>query len=223
MKILLIEDSKHLQASLSKAFKKCGFACDFAFDGEEGLWFAENNEYDVIVLDLMLPKIDGLTILKTLRAKGKETPVLILSARDTLGDKVGGLGIGADDYLTKPFELDELIARISALIRRKYKNKNPIIKIGENIEINTSKKSVNINSNEVTLTPREYNILEYLAQRKGQLVSRTEIENHIYDYEKDLMSNVVDSTICNLRKKLTGSTQSNIIQTKRGLGYIIND
>ncbi|MEI6079583.1 MAG: response regulator transcription factor [bacterium] len=218
MKILLVEDSKRLQESLQKAFKNMGYAVDFALDGEEGLWLAQNNDYDIVILDLMIPKMDGATVLKNLRETDKKTPVLILSARDAMEDKVGGLNIGADDYLTKPFALEELTARINAVVRRKYSSDKNIVKFS-NVEMDISSKKVHIKGKEVDLTPREYTVLEYILLRRGKLVSRTEIESHVYNYSKELMSNVVDSVVCNIRKKL-GSSGSLII-TRRGFGYII--
>jgi DNA-binding response OmpR family regulator len=217
MKILLIEDSRRLQESLQKAFKNMGYAVDFALDGEEGLCLAQENDYDVVVLDMMLPKMDGATVLKKLREK-KKTPVLILSAKDSMDDKVGGLNIGADDYLTKPFALEELTARINALLRRKYSSEKNIVKFSD-IEVDISKKKAFQKGKEVDFTPREYAVLEYILLRKGTLVSRTEIEAHIYDFNKELMSNVVDSVVCSVRKKL--GTSGSLIKTRRGFGYII--
>ncbi len=217
MKMLLIEDSRRLQESLQRAFKNIGYAVDFALDGEEGLWLAQSNDYDVIILDMMLPKMDGATVLKNLREK-KKTPVLILSARDSMDDKVGGLNIGADDYLTKPFALEELTARVNALVRRKYSSEKSVIKFS-NIEVDLSKKKAFRQGKEIVLTPREYAVLEYVLLRRGTLVSRAEIESHVYDLNKELMSNVVDSVVCSVRKKLGAS--GTLIKTRRGFGYII--
>ena len=222
MKILFIEDSKRLQVAVGKGLRISGYAVDMAADGKEGLYLAEINNYDVIILDLMLPEIDGLTILKKLRSQGEDVHILILTARDTLEDRVKGLQLGADDYLTKPFAFDELLARIQALIRRRYNAKNPIIQIGS-LQVNTAVKTVARNGQNIPLAPREYMLLEFMAIRKGKLISRAEIEKRIYDERVNPMSNVVDSAICNLRKKINLPGQPDIIHTRRGLGYIIKE
>ncbi len=222
MRILFIEDSKRLQISVGTGLRKEGFVVDIAGDGEEGLYLAENNDYDVIILDLMLPGIDGLSILKRLRQQGNDVHILILTARSSIEERVEGLQLGADDYLTKPFSYDELLARIHALIRRKYRTKNPVIRIGT-LEIDTETKTVLRNNQVISLTPREYRLIEYLARRKGQVVTRSEIEEHIYDERVSPMSNVVDSAICNLRKKININGQPDIIHTRRGLGYILSE
>jgi len=220
MRILFVEDSKRLQRSIAIGLKKAGYTVDVTGDGQEGLWFAESYDYDVIILDLMLPGMDGLTILKRLREQEKKAFVLILTAKDTVEDKVEGLQTGADDYLVKPFAFEELLARIQALIRRKYGIKTNTINIGE-LEIDLARCAVLRNGKEIDLMPREYALLEFLALRKGTLVSRAEIEEHIYDERVDPMSNVVDSAICTLRKKIDSSDEPSIIKTRRGMGYII--
>ncbi|NOY64366.1 MAG: response regulator transcription factor, partial [Nitrospirae bacterium] len=177
---------------------------------------------DVIILDLMLPGIDGLSTLKRLRQQGSDVHILILTVRSSIEERVEGLQLGADDYLTKPFSFDELLARVHALIRRRYRTKNPVIRIGT-LEINTETKTVLRNGHEISLTPREYRLIEYLARRKGQVVTRTEIEEHIYDERVSPMSNVVDSAICNLRKKINIDGQPDIIHTRRGMGYILSE
>ena len=217
MRVLLVEDSERLQRSICTALKKSGYAVDCASDGEEGLWLAECNEYDAMVLDIMLPKVDGLTLLKKLRASGRDTHILLLTAKDTVEDRVRGLELGADDYLIKPFALEELLARVQALCRRSYGQKTSSVRVGP-LELDTLKKTAVVNGRTAELTPREYNLLEYLAMRQGQVVSRTDIEQHIYDGLVDPMSNVVDSAICLLRKKLG---DSGLIQTRRGLGYVL--
>jgi DNA-binding response OmpR family regulator len=220
MKILLVEDSERLCRAVGTGLRKAGFAVDIASDGQEGLHLAQCGDYDVIVLDLMLPKLDGLSLLRSLRGGGKDTHVLILTARDAVEDRVKGLRAGADDYLTKPFDFDELLARIEALVRRRYGRKDPTIRIGD-IELNTATRTVGRNGRTVDLAPREYALLEYLAVRAGELVTRTEIEEHIYDDIVSPMSNVVDSAICNLRKKLTTSISGDPIRTRRGMGYVL--
>jgi DNA-binding response OmpR family regulator len=220
MRLLLVEDSPRLQRSLTTALKKAGYAVDVAGDGEEGLWLATSNDYDTVILDLMLPRLDGLSMLERLRAGGKLTHVLLLTAKDTVEDRVRGLRKGADDYLVKPFALDELLARVEALCRRSYGTKRTRIVLGELI-IDTAARAVSLGSTPVELTPREYALLEYLALREGQVVSRSEIEQHIYDDSADPLSNVVDSAICTLRKKMTPPGAKPLIHTRRGHGYVL--
>lgn len=221
MRVLLVEDSPRLRQSIATAMRRNAIALDTAADGEEGLWMAESTDYDVIVLDLMLPKLDGLSILRKLRDAEAKTPVLLLTAKDTVDDRVTGLNSGADDYLTKPFALEELIARVNALYRRKYQQPTAHIQLG-NLVIDTTTKTVKgEGGGEVRLNPREYALLEFLALRRDTLVSRTEIEAHIYDGNVDPMSNVVDSAICVLRRKLAEAEASPLIRTRRGLGYIL--
>lgn len=222
MKILLIEDSERLQRSIGTGLRKAGFVVDTAGDGEKGLYLAQINSYDVMVLDLMLPRMDGLGVLQQLRREGKECHVLILTARHTLEERVKGLQLGADDYLAKPFAFDELLARIQALIRRRYGVKAPDIRIG-GLHINTAAKTVMRSSRPIALTPKEYMLLELLALRRGTLVTRAEIEEHIYDERVDPMSNVVDVTICKLRKKIRLPGAPALIRTRRGLGYLLED
>ena len=220
MRILLIEDYLPLQKSLAKGLREADFAVDASGDGQEGLWYAMSNDYDVIILDLMLPKIDGLTVLKQLRAKNKNNHILILTAKDTVEDRIKGLDMGADDYLVKPFDFGELLARIRALTRRRYEQKSPDIKIND-LRIDTSAKKVWLRDEEIILTSREFMLLEYLARRAGQVVSRTEIWEHIYEFKSEASSNVVDVYIGYLRKKIENKNQSPILQTVRGQGYIL--
>jgi DNA-binding response OmpR family regulator len=215
MRLLLVEDSKRLQRTLAAGLRKAGYCVDATGDGAEGLWFAETNEYDVIILDLMLPSMDGLTVLCRLR-RHKDTHVLILTARDSVPDRVQGLQRGADDYLVKPFAFEELLARVQALCRRSYGRKNPLISIGP-LEIDTARRTVSCSGKPLDLSAREFKLLEFLASRQGELVSRTEIEQHIYDDQVEPMSNVVDSAICTLRRKIGPP----LIHTRRGLGYIL--
>jgi DNA-binding response OmpR family regulator len=220
MRLLLIEDSARLRSSVGRGLRKAGYAVDVSGDGEEGLWLAESNEYDAIILDLMLPKLDGLTLLRNLRAKKNGTHVLILTAKDTVENRVNGLQAGADDYLIKPFAFEELLARVQALCRRSYQRKNPKIDIGD-LEIDTAARIVLRKGKPIGLTPREFKLLEYLAARRGEVVSRSEIEAHIYSDAADLMSNTVDSAICILRKKIDPSGTSSLIHTRRGMGYVV--
>jgi len=220
MRILVVEDSPRLQRTLGVALKKSGYAVDLAGDGEEGLWLAAEHDYDVVVLDIMLPKRDGLSVLAELRRRGKSVHVLLLTARDTVADRVQGLGAGADDYLVKPFALDELLARVQALCRRAYGTKQPRLAVGD-VEIDPQARSVRRAGAAIELTAREYLLLEYLARRRDQVVSRSEIEEHIYDGQVDPMSNVIDSAICGLRKKLAAGGDAPLIHTRRGLGYVL--
>jgi DNA-binding response OmpR family regulator len=222
VRILLVEDSPRLQRSIGAGLRKASYAVDVAGDGEEGLWRAESEQYDVIVLDLMLPRLDGLTLLERLRKRGKKTHVLILTARDAVEDRVRGLQMGADDYLVKPFAFEELLARIQALIRRSHAQKNPTIRVGP-LEINTSARTVTVAGHAVSLAPREYALLEYLARQQGAVVSRTEIEAHIYDDAAEPMSNVVDSAVCALRRKIDVPGQPSLIHTRRGMGYVVQE
>jgi DNA-binding response OmpR family regulator len=220
MRVLLVEDSKRLQATVGVALRRSGYAVDVAGNGEEGLWLAESNDYDVIVLDIMLPKLDGLSLLQRLRKEGNATHVLLLTAKDTVEDRVHGLHHGADDYLIKPFALKELRARVEALCRRAYGTKQPRMVVAD-LEIDTVAKQVFRAGQPVKLKPREYLLLEYLARRRGQVVTRSDIEAHIYDGEVDLMSNVVESAISSLRKKIGAPNPAPLIHTRHGFGYML--
>jgi DNA-binding response OmpR family regulator len=220
VRVLLVEDSKRLQDYVAEGLRQAGFAVDVAGDGEEGQWMAENTDYDVLVLDLMLPKLDGLSVLQRLRDQGSRIHILILTAKDTVDDRVFGLDSGADDYLVKPFAMEELIARVQALVRRSYEVKNPLIAVG-GFTVDTARRVVTRDGRELDLKPREYALLEYLIVRRGEVVSRTEIEHHIYDERVEPMSNVVDSAVCQLRKKIDVPGETSIIQTRRGMGYIL--
>ena len=220
MHLLLIEDSPRLQASIGRGLRKAGYALDITGDGEEGLWLAQSTEYDTIILDLMLPKLDGMSLLRKLRAGQNAVHVLILTAKDTLENRVNGLQAGADDYLIKPFAFDELLARVQALCRRSYQRKNPRITV-DDLEIDTAARVALRRGQAIDLTPREFKLLEYLALRRGEVVSRSEIEAHIYPDAADLMSNAVDSAVCSLRKKITPTGARSFIQTRRGMGYML--
>jgi DNA-binding response OmpR family regulator len=220
MRLLLVEDSSRLRSALEKGLRKAGYAVDVAKDGREGLWLGTENEYDVIVLDLMLPEIDGLTVLHTLRERGKSTHVLILSARDLVEDRIRGLRNGADDYLVKPFSFDELCARLEALVRRTYQAKNPVIRTGP-LELNTSSRKVTLFQREVRLTPREYSLLEILMLRAGEVLGRRELWERLYDFDSETGSNVVDVLVYSLRKKLDPDDPQSLIKTRRGQGYLI--
>jgi len=221
MRLLLVEDSKFLQKPLIAGLKASGYAIDAASDGEEGLWMARTYEYDVIVLDLMLPKLDGYQVLEALRHDGSETPVLILSARDSIDDRVRGLQRGADDYLVKPFAFEELSARIHNLTRRRYAKHTSVLRVAD-LEIDTSTKTARRGGITLTLAPKQFALLEYLMHRAGTVVSRTEIEAHLYDANAKVMSNVIDAAVSSLRRAITVDPKSPpLIQTKRGFGYSI--
>ena len=220
VRILLVEDSERLRRSVGTALKKSGYLADLTGDGQEGLWLAQSNDYDVVVLDIMLPGLDGLSVLQRLRKQGKTTHVLLLTAKDTVEDRVRGLQLGADDYLVKPFALEELLARIEALCRRTYGHQPSRLAIGD-LEIDTVAKEDFRAGQPVRLQPREFLVLEYLARRAGQVVSRTEIEGRIYDDDVDPMSNVVESAICSLRKKISAANPAPLILTRHGLGYTL--
>jgi DNA-binding response OmpR family regulator len=220
MRLLIVEDYLPLQKSLTKGLQEAGFAVDVTGDGEEGLWYAMSNDYDVIILDLMLPGMNGLDILKKMRSKNQQTAVLILTAKDTLEDRVTGLDSGADDYLVKPFAFEELLARIRALMRRKYQEKNPSIEI-DDLRIDMTAQRVWRGREELYFTPREYALLEYLAMRTRETVSRTDIWEHVYEFNSSASSNVVDVYIGYLRKKIERPGKPTLLHTIRGRGYIL--
>jgi DNA-binding response OmpR family regulator len=222
MRVLLIEDYPPIQKAVARGLREAGFAVDVTGDGEEGLWYAMNNNYDVVILDLMLPKVDGLTILKRIRSEGRSAHVLILTAKDTVPDRVQGLDLGADDYLVKPFAFEELLARVRALARRSYQAKNPRITVGD-LRIETATQRVWRGQEEVQLTPREYALLEYLAVRSGEVVSRTDIWEHLYEFNSEADSNVVDVYIGYLRKKIERGGKPLLIRTLRGRGYVLGE
>ncbi len=220
MRLLLVEDHKPLVRALRQGLEEEGFAVDVAYDGDEADHKAVSTNYDAIILDLMLPKKDGLTLLKGWRAAGIKSHVLILTARGTLEDKVKGLDIGADDYLTKPFELDELLARIRALIRRRHQAKDPILRVYD-MTIDTASRVVKRNGQSIHLTPREYALLEFLAFHQGKVVTRTMIWEHLYDEHDESTSNVVDVYIRYLRNKIDKGFNPPLIMTRWGEGYML--
>ena len=222
MRVLVVEDYPPLRKSLARGLIEAGFAVDATGDGEEGLWYARTGDYDVIVLDLMLPKVDGLTILRRLRDQGDAVHILILTAKDTVDDRVRGLDLGADDYLVKPFAFEELLARVRALIRRKYETKSSVIRVGD-LEVDTRSHTARRGGKEVELTAREYCLLEFLALRAGQIVTRTEIWEHVYDFAAEADSNVIDVYVARIRKKLEQDGQGRLIYTRRGIGYLLGE
>jgi heavy metal response regulator len=222
MRILLVEDEQRLSDVIKKGLTEEGYAVDQAFDGVEGQFLAESEAYDAIVLDVMLPKKDGVTVCKELREKKSKTPIIMLTAKDTLEEKVGGLQIGADDYLTKPFAFAELKARIQALIRRNYQQSSSLIEIAD-LTLDPIKHAVTRNKEHIELTPKEFAILEILARHKDEVVTRTQIIEHTWDYNFDTMSNVVDVFMATLRKKIDGGKTQKLIHTVHGVGYKLSE
>jgi DNA-binding response OmpR family regulator len=220
MRVLLIEDYEPLARSLAQGLREAGYAVDVTGDGQEGLALAQANPYDALVLDLMVPKLDGLTVLRRLRAGGADTAVLIITARDQVPERIGGLDLGADDYLVKPFAFDELLARLRAIIRRRYQASSNALRVGD-LEVDVAARTVKRGGRAVALSAREFALLEYLIRRRGQVVTRTEIWEHVYDFAAEPSSNVVDVYVGYLRRKLGEGEggASRLIHTHRGLGY----
>ena len=219
MKILVVEDSERLRRSLGHGLRKANFTVDLAADGVEGLDYLLTYDYDVVVLDLMLPGISGLEILKKIR-KTLQVHVLILSAKDQVQDRIRGLEMGADDYLVKPFDFDELRARIHALVRRRHQRKNPRLKVGP-IVMDTVRRQVERAGNLIHLTPSEYKILHVLALRPGQIFSKTELLDRLYRSDAEVTDNVIEVLVSNLRKKIQVSDEPPMIVTRRGHGYML--
>ena len=220
MKLLVIEDSQRLLRSLGTGLRKMGYAVDLVADGAEGLDFARLNDYDVIVLDLMLPTMDGLTLLQRLRTIGKMTHILILSAKDRVEDRIRGLQLGADDYLIKPFSFDELCARIQTLARRRYSAKNPEIRINT-LVLNTASRTVSRDGGAIVLTPAEYSIFEHLVLSRGRVLSKEQLIDAIHNSDSCPGPNVIEVLICTLRRKIGCDAGNPIISTRRGHGYCI--
>src|SRR3989339_874314 len=220
MRILLVEDELRLSNITKKGLLEEGYAVDVAYDGEEGQYLAESEEYDLIILDIMLPKIDGLTLCRSLREKNIKTPVLMLTAKTTIEDKVAGLDSGADDYMTKPFSFLELRSRIQALIRRSKQESTLVLKIAD-LEIDPLKHIVKRSDNLITLTSKEFAILEYLLRHKDEVLTRTMIIEHVWDYNFEGMSNIVDAFIAAIRRKVDRGAKVKLIHTVHGVGYKI--
>jgi two-component system OmpR family response regulator len=218
MRVLVIEDEPDLLTVLAQSLREAGYAVDTASDGRDGLFKAQGGEYDALVLDLMIPRLDGWTLLKTLREGGNSVPVLVLTARDALPDRVRGLDTGADDYLTKPYELQELLARLRAIIRRSAGKPSSSVEVGD-VVIDTVKRTVLKAGQAVSLTAREYALVEYLALHRGELVTRSMLYDHLFDEDDDSLSNLVDVHVSNIRKKLG----KDFIVTRRGQGYLLDE
>ena len=222
MRILIVEDEKPLADVIKQGLYEEGYAVDVAYNGEDGLFMAENEPSDLIILDIMLPIVDGLTILKKVRQRGIKSPVLMLTARDALFDKVSGLDTGADDYLTKPFLFEELLARIRALLRRSSEVKTSMIEIRD-LVINMATHEVKRKGKNISLTAKEYALLEYMALNKNKVLNRTSLTEHLYDQDFNLDSNVIDVFINRIRTKIDRGSNRGLIHTVRGAGYMLKE
>jgi heavy metal response regulator len=222
MRILVVEDEKKVASFIKKGLEEEYYAVDIAYDGEEGLVLADINEYDLILLDIMLPKLDGMEVLRRIRGNGSGVPILMLTAKDAVEDIVSGLDSGSDDYLTKPFSFAELVARVRALLRRKTKEKTDLLTIDDLI-LSTSTHRVKRGGREIELTAKEYALLEYFMRNPNRILTRTLITEHVWDYHFDPSTNVVDVYVNYLRKKIDQGFEKKLIHTIRGSGYMIKD
>jgi len=220
VRLLVVEDYAPLRDALWKGLREAGFVVDVASDGEEGLWFALEEDYDAIVLDLMLPRLDGLGVLRRLREEGKTTHVLILTARDAVADRVRGLEAGADDYVVKPFAFEELLARVNALVRRRYAAKSPAVRVGD-LEIDRAVHRVRRGERAIELTAKQFALLELLALRSGEVVSRADLWSHLYAFDEEPNSNLLEVYVAQLRRKLEAGGEPRLIHTRRGVGYVL--
>jgi len=220
MRILVIEDYAPICNSVSERLREDDYIVDATSTGDEGLWYAQNHEYDVILLDIMLPNLDGISLLHKIRQQNNRTPVIIISALDTVENRINGLDAGADDYLIKPFSLDEMLARVRAQIRKTYAKPVSSFKAGQ-LKIDFTTKRVTLHDQEIILTSREYGILEYLAYRAGEIVSRQDIWNHVYHEYGECSTNAVDVYVGYLRKKTNPTNKEPLIHTRRGQGFFL--
>jgi len=220
MKILVIEDEKMLALLIKKGLEENSFTVDVSHDGEEGMHLAETYPYDAVLLDLMLPKIDGIEILQSLRSRSIDVPVLIITARGEVAERIKGLEIGADDYIAKPFEFGELLARLRSVIRRSKGKSSPMVLV-DDLAIDTDARTVKRAGQEITLSAREFDLLEYLALNCGKVISRTELIEHIYATDSEWDSNVIDVFVNHLRNKIDKGFSRPLIHTKRGAGYML--
>jgi DNA-binding response OmpR family regulator len=222
MRILLVEDEQALASVLKRGLQEHGYAVDAAGDAEEALAFAESEPYDLIVLDVMLPDLDGFSVSRRLRAMRSSVPVLMLTARDSVEDRVAGLDSGADDYLVKPFDPRELLARVRALLRRERVQRDPVLRVAD-IEVDTSSRQVRRGQQAIVLTMREYAILELFVRNTNRVLSRDEIAEHIWAFDFTAMSNIIDVYVGNLRRKLGDDAEPRLLRTVRGIGYLLRD
>ena len=220
MRILVIEDEKKIADFIRRGLKEEGYATDVAYDGENGYFLAKTNDYDLILLDLMLPKIDGVTVCKRLKEERVASPIIMLTAKDTTREKVAGLDSGADDYLTKPFAFEELLARIRAVLRKRESKELTKLKV-DDLELDLITHRVARAGKEIELTAKEYALLEYLMRNAGTVVTRTMISEHVWDIDFDTFTNVIDVYINYLRNKIDSNFKKKLIQTIRGRGYIL--
>jgi two-component system response regulator PhoP len=223
VRVLIVEDEARLARNIARVLQEmASFAVDISTDGEDGRHMALSSPYDLIILDLMLPKVGGLDIMRRLRSKSRLTPVLILTARDATADVIQGLDLGSDDYMTKPFDMGELVARCKALVRRAYDRPNPVIRIGD-LAINTAARTVSFRGKATPLPAMEYRLLEYLAMRAGQVVSKEDIVEHLYDFDSEKFSNVIEVYISALRRRFDPGPKHTLIHTARGQGYLLGE
>ena len=222
MRILVVEDEKKVASFIKRGLEEENFTVDMAYDGEEGLYMAEANPYDLILMDLMLPKMDGLAVIKALRGKGNKTPVLCLTAKDTVEDIVSGLDSGSDDYLTKPFAFAELVARVRALLRRGVQDRGAEIRFAD-LRLDPVAHKVWRGGKEIDLTAKEYSLLEYFMRNPDQILTRTMIAEHVWDYTFDSFTNIIDVYVNYLRKKIDRDADKKLIHTVRGVGYILKE
>ena len=220
MRILLVEDEPDAAAILAKGLREESYAVDVAGDGERALELAFVNDYDLVILDVMLPGRDGFEVCRELRSTGSAVPVLMLTARDAVEDRIAGLDTGADDYLSKPFDFDELLARVRALLRRRPALLPAVVRVGD-LAVDTRRRRVARGGREVELTAKEYALLEYLARRAGEVVSRADIAEHVWDESYDPFSKVIEVFIQRLRRKVDGGRGPKLIRTRRGEGYVL--
>jgi two-component system OmpR family response regulator len=221
MRILIIEDDQQIASFVTKGLQQAGFAVDHVSDGEEGLQMAELNPYDAMVIDIMLPGLDGFSVIERLRSGGNTTPILVLSARGSLDDKLKGFQTGSDDYLTKPFSFSELQARLQALLRRTTRGQRQnVLEVGD-LKMDLLSRKVSRGSREIELQPREFALLEYLMRNSGNVVSKTMILEHVWDYHFDPQTNVVDVLVHRLRNKIDKDFQTKLLHTVRGVGYVL--
>ena len=221
MRILIIEDDRKISSFLEKGFKEAGYAADIAADGEEGLSFARQGFYDAIIADLMLPKLDGLEMIGQLRAEKFNTPVLILSAKRSVDDRIKGLQAGGDDYMVKPFSFSELLVRVQTLLRRTSLTPEPMLLRVEGLTLDIARRTVEREGQTIELQPREYALLEYLMRNAGRVVTKTSILENVYDYSFDPQTNVVDVLVCRLRNHIDQPFEEKLIHTLRGAGYVL--
>ena len=222
MRILIVEDEKKVAGFIKKGLEEETYAVDAAYDGEEGLHLGAEGQYDLIILDIMLPKVDGLEILSQLRAQGSDVPILLLTAKDAVDDRVTGLNKGADDYLTKPFAFSELLARVRVLLRRGKAEVKTILQISD-LTLDLVSHKVNRGEDEIELTGKEYSLLEYFMRNQEKVLTRTMIAEHVWDYNFDTFTNVIDVYINHLRKKIDKGRQRKLLHTLRGVGYIMKE